>query len=185
MKKTLLKILGMFLAIVAFFVVQHYIRQYYGIDPRIWFFVVFGLSMVGLFIIFIAFYSEIKNMDEYFKTHSFWDFITENVIPTIHKISTQIRPVMEKVVSSFWYQLLSAIILITVFAGTMYRVFFYDDFVARTTVYIIFLVMLAWVAINFTIEAMVIEKEKRKMKLILSGLWGLFFITYLLDFVCN
>lgn len=92
---------------------------------------------------------------------------------------------MEKVVSSFWYQLLSAIILIIAFVGTTYKFFFYDDFVARTTIHIIFLVMLAWTAINFTIEAMVIKKEKRKAKLIISGLWGLFFIMHLLDFVCN
>ena len=71
MKKTLLKILGTIFAIVAFFIAQYHIRQYYGIDPRIWFFVVFGISVVGFIAILFVFYSEIKNMEEYFKTHSF------------------------------------------------------------------------------------------------------------------
>ena len=48
MKKTVLKIMGIILSIVVFVFVQGYVRQYYNIDPRIWFFVVFGISIIGL-----------------------------------------------------------------------------------------------------------------------------------------
>ena len=172
MKKTLLKILGTFFAIVAFYVAQYHIRQYYGIDPRFWFFVVFGLSMVGYIIV------------KYFKTHSFFDFIIEKVAPAIHKVSTQIRPTTEKVVNSFLYKLISFITCIASFTGVTYKLFFMEDFLARTTVYIIFLVMIACTALSRIIKATVIEEEKRKSELIYGGMWGLVFILNLVELVC-
>ena len=184
MKKTLLKILGTFFAIVAFYVAQYHIRQYYGIDPRFWFFVVFGLSMVGYIIVMVAFCSEIQNIDKYFKTHSFFDFIIEKVAPAIHKVSTQIRPTTEKVVNSFLYKLISFITCIASFTGVTYKLFFMEDFLARTTVYIIFLVMIACTALSRIIKATVIEEEKRKSELIYGGMWGLVFILNLVEFVC-
>ena len=101
MKKKLLKIVGTILAVVAFFIAQYHIRQYYDIDPRIWFFVVFGISFIGVVTIIAVFYSEINNMEEYFKTHSFSEFISE--------ISKKLKPITEKIVNSFIFDLLSII----------------------------------------------------------------------------
>ena len=192
MKKILLKILGTILAIVVFCNAQHYIRQYYGIDPRIWFFVVYGISIVGLIIILMIFNSEIKSMEEYFKTHSFFDFLSE----TIEKISGIIKPIAkrlstkgkiftEKVVNSFIYNLLITIIRTVVVTGIMYKVFFYDDFMARTTLNIVFLVMLALVVLGEIIEATIIEKEKRKREVIYCGIWIWGFLINFVEFVCK
>ena len=132
MKKKLLKIVGTILAVVAFFIAQYHIRQYYDIDPRIWFFVVFGISFIGVVTIIAVFYSEINNMEEYFKTHSFSEFISE--------ISKKLKPITEKIVNSFIFDLLSIITTMTAFTGIMYKFFFRDDFMARTILYIVFLV---------------------------------------------
>ena len=67
MKNKLLKILGTILRVVAFFIAQYHIRKYYDIDPRIWFFVVFGISFVDLFDIGVALYFEINSLEDYLK----------------------------------------------------------------------------------------------------------------------
>ena len=77
MKKTLFKILGTLVTIVVFIITQYHIRRYYNIDPRIWFFVVFGISFVGFCVILGIFYSEIESMREYFENHSFFEFVSE------------------------------------------------------------------------------------------------------------
>ena len=98
MKKKLLKILGTILAVVAFFIAQYHIRKYYGIDPRIWFFVVFGISFVGVVAILIAFHSEIKSMQKYFESYSFAECIS--------KIPRKVKSITAKIVNSFTYDLL-------------------------------------------------------------------------------
>lgn len=175
MKKTLLKILGTIFAIVAFFIAQYHIRQYYGIDPRIWFFVVFGISVVGFIAISYVFYSEIKNMEEYFKTHSFFDFVKE--------ICERIKPITEKIVNSFIYILLSFIATIVVITGIMYKCFFHDDFIARTALYIIYLVMIAWMALSRLIKATVLDGKKRTEERVFGGIWVFIFLTNLIDFL--
>ena len=192
MKKILLKILGTILAIVVFCNAQHYIRQYYGIDPRIWFFVVYGISIVGLIIILMIFHSEIKNMEEYFKTHSFFDFLSETIEkisgiikPIAKRLSTKVKLINEKVVNNFIYNLLTTIITIVVVTGIMYKFFFYDDFMARTTLNIVFLVMIALVVLSAIIEATVIEKEKRTREVIYCGIWILGFLINFVEFVCK
>lgn len=168
MKKTLLKIL----AIVAFFIAQYQIRKYYGIDPRIWFFVVYGISLVGVSVMFD---SEIKNMREYYMTHSFFDFVKE--------ICERIKPIIEKIVNSFIYCLLYGISLIVGFTGYMYDFFFHDDFIARTTLYIIFLVTMAWMSLSYLIDATVDEGKKRTYKLIAGCVWAFAFLSSLRDFL--
>ena len=184
MKKTLLKILGTIFAIVAFFIAQYHIRQYYGIDPRIWFFVVFGISVVGFIAILFVFYSEIKNMEEYFKTHSFFDFVLE-ICERVKHITRQIKPITEKIVNSFIYILLSYITLMVAFTGIMYKCFFHDDFIARTTLYIIYLVMIAWTALSRLIKATVVEEKKRTEELVFGGLWVFILLANLIDFLCS
>ena len=89
MKKTLFKILGTLVTIVVFIITQYHIRRYYNIDPRIWFFVVFGISFVGFCVILGIFYSEIESMREYFENHSFFEFVSE--------IAEKTKPITKKV----------------------------------------------------------------------------------------
>ena len=208
MKKILFKILGTMLTIVIFIITQYHIRRYYNIDPRIWFFVVFGVSFVGFCIIFYIFYSEIKSMKEYFETHSFFDFVSEivektkpitkkvkpitdsffdfvsEIVEKTKPITKKVKPITEKIVNNFLYDLISLITAMVSFTGIMYKLFFHDDFMARTIVNIIFLVMIAWTGLSRIIRATVIEKEKRSKELVYAGMWVFIFLTHFLEFVC-
>ena len=70
------------------------------------------------------------------------------------------------------------------FTGFMYKLFFHDDFMARTIVYIVFLVMIAWTGLSRIIRATVIEKEKRSKEFVYAGMWGFIFLIHFLEFVC-
>ena len=183
MKKTLFKILGTMLTIVIFIITQYHIRRYYNIDPRIWFFVVFGISFVGFCIIFYIFYSEIKSMKEYFENHSFFDFVSE-IVEKTKPITKKVKPITEKIVNNFLYDLISRITAMVSFTGIMYKLFFNDDFMARTIVYIVFLSMIAWTGLSRIIRATVIEKEKRSKEFVYAGIWVFIFLTNFLEFVC-
>ncbi len=177
MKKKLLKILGTILIVVAFFIDQYHIRQYYGIDPRIWFFVVFGISFVGFVAILVIFYSEINSAQEYFKAHSFSEFISE--------VYRKVKTITAKIVNSFIYDLLIFITTVVAFTGIMYKLFFKDDFMARTTLYIVFLVIIICTALSRLIKAIFIEREKRTKELVYGGMWVFIFLINFLEFVCS
>ena len=183
MKKTLFKILGTLLTIVVFIITQYHIRRYYNIDPRIWFFVVFGISFVGFCVILGIFYSEIKSMREYFETHSFFELVSE-IAEKTKPITKKVKPMTEKIVNSFLYDLISFITMMVAFTGIMYKLFFHDDFIARTIVYVIFLIMIAWTGLSRIIRATVIEKEKCSKEFVYAGMWGFIFLTHFLEFVC-
>lgn len=183
MKKTLFKILGTLLTIVVFIITQYHIRRYYNIDPRIWFFVVFGISFVGFCVILGIFYSEIKSMREYFETHSFFELVSE-IAEKTKPITKKVKPMTEKIVNSFLYDLISFITMMVAFTGIMYKLFFYDDFMARTIVYVIFLIMIAWTGLSRIIRATVIEKEKRSKEFVYAGMWVFIFLINFLEFVC-
>lgn len=117
MKKTLCKILGTLLTIVVFIITQYYIRRYYNIDSRIWLFVVYGISCISVCVVFCIFYSEIKNMKKYFETHSFSEFALE--------ILEKTRLITEKIIKSFWYELLVYIIMLIVLLATIDKIFFH------------------------------------------------------------
>ena len=168
MKKTLFKILGTLLTIVVFIIAQYHIRRYYNIDPRIWFFVVFGISFVGFCVILGIFYSEIKSMIEYFETHSFFEFVSE-IAEKTKPITKKVKPMTEKIVNSFLYDLISFITMMVAFTGIMY---------------VIFLVMIAWTGLSRIIRATVIEKEKRSKEFVYAGMWVFIFLTNFLEFVC-
>lgn len=182
MKKTFIKILGTILAVIVFFVAQYHVRQYYGIDPRIWFFVVFGISLLGFIAILIGFFSEIKRMEEYFKTHSFFDFI-DDMSEATEKMLSMIKPAIERIVHSIPYMLLSIVALLTSFTGIMYKLFFHDDFMARTTIYIIYLIMIACVFLDRILGAIVVEKSKRGKELAFAGMWAFIFLANFLELV--
>ena len=90
----------------------------------------------------------------------------------------------EKVVNSFLYTIIIYVCVLISFTGTMYKLFFYEDFIARTTIYVIYLVMIACALLNYVLEAIVIENEKRTKKIVYIGLWTLVFLANFLDFVC-
>lgn len=167
---------------MVFIIIQYRIRRYYNIDPRIWFFVVFGISLVGFCVIFGIFYSEIKSIGEYFKTHSFFEFISE-IAEKTKLMTKRVKSITEKVVHNFWYDVIICITSMVAFTGTMYKLFFHDDFLARTTIYIIFLIMTAWTALSTIIRATVIEKEKRTKESVYARIWIFIFLTIFLEFV--
>ena len=183
MKKTLFKILGTILTIVIFIIIQYHIREYYNIDPRIWFFVVFGISFVGFCFIFFIFYSEIKKMREYFETHSFFDFVSE-IVEKTKPITKKLKSITEKMVNNFLYNLIRLITAIASLIGIMYKLFFHDDFMARPVVNIVFLIMIALTGLSVMIRAIVIEKEKRYNEFTFAGMWFFIFLTHFLEFVC-
>lgn len=182
MKKILFKVLGTILAVVVFFISQFYIRRHFGIDPRIWFFVVFGISFVVFLGILLLFYSEIKSLDKYFTTHSIFELISE-ISEKQKTITNKIKPIAEKVVNSFVYGLISFICLMTSFTGIMYKLFFFDDFASRTTLYIIFLIMIAMTALTSLIKGFFSEREKRTKELYYGGLWVFIFLMNYLQYV--
>lgn len=183
MKKTIFKVLGTLLTIVILIITQYHIRRYYNIDPRIWFFVVFGISFVGFCVIWGIFYSEIKSMREYFETHSFFEFVSE-IAEKTKPIKKKLKTVTEKIVNSFLYDIISFITNMVACTGIMYNLFFHDDFMGRTIVYVIFLVMIAWTGLSIIIRATVIEKEKRFKEFVYAGMWVFIFLTNFLEFVC-
>ncbi len=123
-------------------------------------------------------------MEEYFKTHSFFDFVLE-ICERVKPITRQIKPITEKIVNSFIYILLSFITLMVAFTGIMYKCFFHDDFIARTTLYIIYLVMIAWTALSRLIKATVVEGKKRTEELVFGGMWVFILLANLIDFLCS
>lgn len=90
----------------------------------------------------------------------------------------------EKIVNSFLYDLISFITMMVAFTGIMYKSFFHDDFMARTIVYVIFLIMIAWTGLSRIIRATVIEKEKRSKEFVYAGMWVFIFLINFLEFVC-
>lgn len=184
MKKTLFKILGTLLTIVVFIITQYHIRRYYNIDPRIWFFVVFGISFVGYCVILCIFYSEIKSMMSILKLIHFLNSY-QRLPKKTKPITKKVKPMTEKIVNSFLYDLISFITMMVAFTGNMYKLFFHDDFMARTIVYVIFLVMTAWTGLSRIIRgATVIEKEKRSKEFVYAGTWVFIFLINFLEFVC-
>lgn len=179
------KILGTILTIAIFIITQYHIRRYYNIDPRIWFFVVFGISFIVFFIICGIFYSEIKSMGEYFK----------NLIKNIGEyfehlsflISEKMKPITEKaekIVNSFLYYLINFIVTMVALTVFMYKLFFYDDFMSRTIINVIFLVILACAGLIRIIKAKFIEGDKGFKELVYAGIWIFMFSTHFLEFVC-
>lgn len=177
MKKTLFKFLGTIIAVVVFFIAQYHIRKYCGIDPRIWFFVVFGISLIGYVAIAVVF-----SNDNYMKTHSFSEFI-EDIIKATEKIRFTTKKIIERIVNNNAYILLTIVMNIAAFTGIMYKLFFHDDFMARTTIYVIYLIMVACVLLDNILNAIAVENTMRKKKIVNVGIWIFIFLVNFLEFV--
>lgn len=168
MRKTFLKILVTILVVIVFFIAQHFIRQYYGIDPRIWFFVVYSISLAGIILFFIAFNSEIKSIKEYFKTHS-----------------QKIKLTTEKIVNSSIYNLLMGIVAIIVLTGIIYKAFFYEDFMARTKLNIIFIFMLGFETLSYLVQRIFIKKEQKAKNFVYLQSWIFLLLVHLIGYILH
>lgn len=169
MKKTFIKILVNVLVVVVFIIGQYQIREYYGIDPRIWFFVVFGISFIGS----ISFIIRMDKMKEAF--HQI------NVGNIMRVAISKGKVVVEKIYYNILYKLIILISLITSFTGVTYKLFFHEDFMARTTIYIIFLSMIVLTFIDRILASIVYSGKRRNKELIFAGMWVFIFLTNLID----
>lgn len=77
-------------------------------------------------------------MREYFETHSFFDFVSE-IVEKTKPITKKVKTITEKIVNNFLYDLIRLITAMVSLTGVIYKLFFYDDFMARTIVNIVFL----------------------------------------------
>ena len=87
-------------------------------------------------------------------------------------------------IMALYYDIISFITKMVACTGIMYNLFFHDDFMARTIVYVIFLVMIAWTGLSRIIRATVIEKEKRSKEFMYARTWVFIFLINFLEFVC-
>lgn len=165
MKKIALKILGTIFAITAVLIAQYYIRKYYNIDSRIWFIVVYVIGIVTLFIIYATFNSEIKRIKQY----------------SFSELMADIKKVTENILKSSVYVVLDSIIKLVGTAGILYNIFFNDDFMSRIILYIVFLIIIAYIALSSLVKV-IVEKEKYAMNASLAGTYGLLFIIYFIEF---
>lgn len=180
MIKTLLRILGTAFFIVALFDAQHYIQQYYNFDPRLWFFVEYGLFVFCLCIIPYAVNPKSKNTQNEFTTCHSMDSPAENGTTDIRKASASFTSVFEEIVNSSWYTLICLAFLFTSLAGLLYKFYFYDDFMARTTAYTIWLAIIALNVLIRTIMGMFTRYTiQRIFSFLCSIIWVLlFFLNY-------
>ena len=103
---------------------------------------------------------------------------------TTKPITRKVKPIIEKIVNNFLYDLISFITAMVSLVGIMYKLFFHDDFMARTIVNIVFLVMIALTGLSRIIRATVIKKEKSSKEFVYAGMWVFIFLTHFLEFVC-
>ncbi len=166
MKKASLKILGTIFAIIAVFIGQYYIRKYYNIDPRIWFIVLYVIGIVTIFIIYAIFNSEIKKIKQY----------------SFSELMADIKKVTERILENLVYQLLDSIIKLVGVAGILYKIFFNDDFMSRTILYIVFLIIMVYMSLSSLVKVMLKKENYKVNDAYLAVMYGLLFIMYLIDF---
>lgn len=166
-KKSLLKMTEAILAIVVFFIGQHYIRQYLGIEPRTWFIIVFFISCIGILFIAFTLNTELQNIKEYVKNGSF----SENVKPDI-----------EKMIDNKLCQILSLIIHLVSLAGVLYNVTCFEDFITRKIMYVVFLATMVLNMLYWLLRA-IVKREERVSCLVEFGLWDFNFLVYATKFV--
>ena len=78
MKRFFKKILATIVAIAILVVILLKIYNSFNIDPRIWFFIVFGTVMILIFIVpSTVFLNDLNKLQEYIKTHTFQEFYEE------------------------------------------------------------------------------------------------------------
>lgn len=168
MKKTLLKILGTIVAIILFMIAQGYMRNYFNIDPRIWFLILFFVAFLGIIVISYIFDDELERMKKYLYIHPNSDFESEfdenNIMKRFKKIF------IEKIEINSTYLSVRIILTMLVCCGVFYQFFFFEDFWSRTTVNIIFLIIMVFDIIMDIIEAIFSEKTKKR-KWIFIGLY--------------
>lgn len=78
-------------------------------------------------------------------------------------IAVNVRTINKIIRSSIWYKLVIFLAMGYFLIGEIWNIFFHDDFMARTTLWIILLVAIAWILLSKVLNA--IAKEGKKLML--------------------
>ena len=116
---------------------------------------------------------------------TFLKFLSRKSVKKQSRLPKRVKLMTKKIVNSTWYNIISFITMMGAFVGTIYKCNFYDDFMARTIVNVIFLVMIAWTGLSELIKAIVIKNEKRSEQFAYAGMWFFVFVSNFLGLVCN
>lgn len=115
--------------------------------------------------------------------------ILETLLAVVERISTKVKRsakseklMVEKIVSSVLYKSICFVSTVTTAVGFVYNIFFLRDFQARTILYTIFLVAIAWVLLSKILRVKFVEGKKLTKSLDV-GLWSFIFLSYFIVFV--
>lgn len=182
MRKTTLKILGTIFTAGACFIAQRHIRQHFDIDPRIWFFVVYAMFVVGFIAVMFIFKTEINHLEKYIQTHTFADF-ADDAHKKARTTTKKLKNITETIVNSQVYGILSLIIPVAAMTGIMYNASFHEDFVARSMAYIVCLILTGLTVIIKLLNVAHVDGSRRTYEFISGGIWIFVFITSLTGFL--
>ncbi len=163
MKRSILKILTTILAIIIIVGILLTVYNSFEIDPRIWFFIIFGTAMILLFVVTdIIFYNELELLQNYMETHTYREFYKEYLKKHVYKLKRIFKKI-KKFIKNFYdskiNKIINSICRLCVMLAIWYKVFFEEDFYSRILIYIIFWVMLCFVTLNDIIKAFNTRKK--------------------------
>lgn len=173
MKRSILKILTTILAIIIIVGILLTVYNSFEIDPRIWFFIIFGTAMI-LFLIVprIIFNNELEQLQNYMETHTYREFYKEYLKKYVYKLKRIFKNI-KKFIKNFYdskiNKIINSICMLCVILAIWYKVFFKEDFYLRILIYIIFWVMLCFVTLNYIIEAF---NTRKKSDIILAIIYA-------------
>jgi len=151
MKKTILKLLATIVSIVGIIFLQEFIRDYFSIDKRIWFFV----QYLGIIFIFcgigLLFDNEIKNLKN-------WKQYLNHLKHTLNKITqSKFINICKKVISII-YKLIDLFIWIPATALVLFNIIYpdtYDNYIWIKITSFTFYIL-------FTLNLFIIYKTSKK-----------------------
>ncbi len=98
----------------------------------------------------------------------------------VKSILKNVKPVGEKIMSSIRYKLVSFFAMGYTLIACTWNIFFHDDFLRITPLWIILLITIAWILIGKVLNV-IVEKDK-KYKVVL---WTVIFLMHFIGFVFN
>ncbi len=169
MKRIILKILATIVATIILGIIYFNIYNSSKIDQRIMFFIVFGSIMILIYVVPMIFYNELEQLQNYIKTHNlkkFYEEYLEKNEEKLENIKNKIERICEKIINLFKklynnkiYKFIDIIARICVLTGIWYKIFFEEDFYSRIVTFMIFFIMLVYVTINTSIDAIISHKK--------------------------
>ena len=165
MTKTFNKILKLIFEVIVFFIAQSYVRKFLGISQEVWFVIVYGISVLWFMI-------------------ALWDFQYEilELFGIIDRFCQKKKEDIKRLVNSPIYLITSIIMLFATFGIILYKYLFYNDFMAKSNIQIVALVMIAYMIFVNILELITAEKEVGRKKITVA-LWIFIFLTNLSDFL--